>query len=171
MRWTLSPASLLLVLAACQPPSSTIASRDPVSPAQTGSPNATPAATPTSTVPAPTPPALQPVTSLEGAWRVAGIDGEPFDEPYGLALTGDEVRLWWGPECANMGRQYRMDGNAISFSPLHAPSASRPTCPIGLPPRLSDVMRALDAATSIERTRSNGIQFAGGGHSLLLFSQ
>jgi hypothetical protein len=32
-------------------------------------------------------------------------------------------------------------------------------------------MRALDAAQTVERTPQNGILIAGGGHSLLLFSQ
>ena len=37
------------------------------------------------------------ITSLTGEWRVAGIDDRPFDEPYALALSGDERELWWEP--------------------------------------------------------------------------
>jgi hypothetical protein len=40
-----------------------------------------------------------------------------------------------------------------------------------LPPRLADVMRALDAASTVGRTSSNGIEISGRGHSVLLFSQ
>lgn len=118
---------------------------------------------------------------LAGEWRVAGIDGEPLDESYGIALSGDEDELWWEPRCANQQRTYELQGSAISFGP--APSDDLPrtvngvpappplACTIGLPPRLSDIFRALDAATTAERTPSNGILISGGGHSVTLFSQ
>lgn len=115
------------------------------------------------------------VTSLSGAWRVAAIDGRDFDEPYGLALTGDQNRLWWEPECAGMIRKYRINGRSVRFSSAHPPlpagSPTPPVCAIGLPPRLGEVFRALDFATSIVRTPENGTLIAGGGHSLTLFSQ
>lgn len=123
----------------------------------------------------PNDPRTSSVASLEGAWRVAGIDGQPLDEPFGLALTGDADKLWWEPRCAGMARSYRIDANTISFGslePRRAPgSPTPPVCAIGLPPRLSEVFRALDAARTIERTPENGIRIAGGGPSLLLFSQ
>lgn len=115
------------------------------------------------------------VTTLAGAWRVAGIDGRSLDEPYGLALTGNDEELWWEPRCAGMVRRYRIEGTSVSFRSLHsqAPAGTPPppVCVIGLPPRLSEVFRALDAGTSIERTPANGIEIRGGGHSLVLFSQ
>jgi hypothetical protein len=115
------------------------------------------------------------VTSLAGAWRVAGIDGGSFNESYGLALRGDADKLWWEPRCAGMARGYRIAGRTISFPSLRPPlppgSPPPPVCAIGLPPRLGDVFRALDAATSVERTPQNGILISGGGHSLTLFSQ
>jgi hypothetical protein len=46
-----------------------------------------------------------------------------------------------------------------------------PVCAIGLPRRLDEVTRAIDAATTIGRTVNNGIEISGDGHSLLLFSQ
>lgn len=120
-------------------------------------------------------PALPPVTSLAGEWRVAGIDGKDFDESYGLALSGSERELWWRPRCAGMARSYRIDGRAIDFGPpLDAPAPSAtpvPFCAIGLPARLAEVMRTLDAAATVSRTPANGVLIAGGGRSLLLFSQ
>lgn len=115
------------------------------------------------------------VASLAGEWRVAGIDGESLDEPYGIALRGDEGNLWWEPECAAQWRAYRIAGSRIEFSVparfLPRDGTTPPVCAIGLPPRLPDVMRALDAAETIERTPQNGILIAGGGRSVTLFSQ
>jgi len=130
--------------------------------------------------PAPSPatdttPVPAPAVSLVGEWRVAGIDGAEFNEPYGLALTGSARELWWEPRCARVARSYRAEGAAIEFGPaLDAPKPGDPppaVCAIALPPRLADVVRALDAATTIGRTASNGVEISGGGHSLLLFSQ
>ena len=115
------------------------------------------------------------VTSLSGAWRIAGIDGAPLDEPVGLALTGDERQLWWEPRCAGAARAYRIDGARISFASTEGPrpagAPTPPVCAIGLPPRLSEVMRALDEATSITRTESNGVLIAGPRRSVTLYSQ
>jgi hypothetical protein len=152
----LKPLGPLLAAAA-------LASCQPVVPAGVGGPEAGEA------VPAPA------VASLAGEWRVAGIDGVGFNEPYGLALSGDGERLWWQPICARQGRRYRIAGGAIAVSPLDPPPRAgeppAPVCRIAIPPRLAEVMRALDAARTVERTPQNGILLAGGGHSLLLFSQ
>jgi hypothetical protein len=154
-------ALVALVLASCQPTDSA-----PPRPADTGEPAAP--------SPAPSPAAAR-VASLAGDWRVAGIDGADFNEPYGLALKGDDERLWWEPLCARQGRRYRIGGGAIAFSALAPPPRAggtpAPVCLIAPPARLADVMRALDAARTVERTPQNGILIAGGGHSLLLFSQ
>ena len=116
-----------------------------------------------------------PVASLSGEWRVAGIDGESFDGSVGLALRGDADKLWWEPRCAGMARGYRITGSTIAFSSLDPPRGpGDPTpavCAIGLPPRLDEVFRALDAAAMVKRTPSNGIEISGGGHSVTLFSQ
>ena len=117
-------------------------------------------------------PAVEPspqVASLAGAWRVAGIDGRSFDEPVGLSLAADEGALWWEPRCAGMARDYRIDGQEITFVSTQPPGT--PVCDIGLPPRLEEVMRALDDAASISRTPNNGVLISGPAHSVLLFSQ
>ena len=116
---------------------------------------------------------------LAGEWRVAGIDGKDFNEPYGLALSADASEIWWEPRCAGVGRGYTISGNAIRFGwaasrgpePQPGPANAPEGCAIGLPERLADVMLALDSAERIERTPSNGVEISGGGHSLLLFSQ
>ena len=106
---------------------------------------------------------------------VAGIDGAEFNEPYGLALTGSAEELWWDPRCAWIVRSYRIDGDNIAFDPpLNAPrpgEATPPVCTVAPPPRIAEVTRALDDATSVARTEQNGVLISGGGHSVLLFSQ
>ena len=117
------------------------------------------------------------VTTLAGEWRVAAIDGRDFNEPYALALTGDPEEIWWAPRCAGLVRSYRITGGAVRFGPAkgvkpRAPGEpTPPVCAIGLPPRIEEVTRALDSATAIRRTASNGVEISGGGRSLLLFGQ
>ena len=115
------------------------------------------------------------MTSLAGMWRVATIDDRSFDEGYALALRADENSLWWEPRCAGMARGYRIGGVSVSFSSLDPPrppgSPTPPVCAIGLPPRLGEVFRALDSATTIAPTPENGVRIAGGGHSVTLFRQ
>ena len=114
--------------------------------------------------------ALAPVATLAGEWRVAGIDGASVDEPYGLSLSASASEIWWQPRCAGSVRGYAIDGPAITVK-LPPDTSSLPVCHSSAPPRQADVARALDAADTIGRTSSNGIEISGGGHSLLLFSQ
>ena len=115
------------------------------------------------------------VDSLEGEWRVAGIDGHSFDESVGLALRASDQQIWWEPRCAGMARKYAIRGQRIVFrsaEPPRPPGApTPPVCAIGLPRRLGDVFQALDDATGVTRTPSNGIVIAGPRHSLTLYSQ
>ena len=154
---------LCLGVAACEQPTQAPADRtDPAT--ETRQPASPPTAAP-----------FAQVSSLAGEWRVAGIDGLSRDEPIGLSLTGDDQQLWWQPRCAGMARNYRVDGQMISFGstlpPAPAGSPPPPVCAIGLPPRLSEVFRALDDAVSITRTPENGVVISGPSHSLTLFSQ
>lgn len=120
-------------------------------------------------------PGLADVTTLEGYWRVAGIDGQALDEPVGIALTASDRQIWWEPRCAGMARNYRIEGVTIRFTSTLPPRApgepTPPVCAIGLPPRLGEVFRALDEATGIARLPSNGIRIAGPAHDLTIFAQ
>ncbi len=144
---------VLLLLAAC--------SVEPPPPPRPPRPPAPPVA--------PEPPLAPSVATLAGEWRIAGIDGKPFDEPYGLALSGDAQEIWWASRCAGLIRSYRITGSSIRIGPAKRPSDA--VCAIGLPPRIDEVTRAIDSATAIRRTPSNGVEISGGGRSLLLFSQ
>ena len=127
-------------------------------------------------------PAPRPVDTLSGEWRVAGLDGEVLNEPYGIALSADTREIWWEPRCAHLVRSYRISGDVIAIGPPVPLSSTSPVpdgtpgpapvvCTIGLPPRLTQLVSALDAATRVRRTPENGIELSGGGHSLTLFSQ
>ena len=165
----------LPALAGCSAPAPTASEQAPTasepapSVSRTADASAPAPPVPASAVPAP--------KSLAGHWRVAGIDGAPLNEPYGLALSADAATIWWEPRCAGLVRAYRIDGAAIAvgpdpaIKPLPAGTTPRPVCLIAHPARLVDLARALDTATAIARTPSNGVELSGGGHSLLLFSQ
>ncbi|MCV0382889.1 MAG: hypothetical protein K5799_05440 [Erythrobacter sp.] len=133
----------------------------------------------------PAAPSLAAPVTLEGAYRVAAIDGAPFDEPYGLALGANDREIWWSPRCAGHAIAYRIEGERFLAtapepppSPPPPPAADEPPpppppliCGIAPPPRLSEVVDALLAAERIERTPENGIRISGGGRSVTLFSQ
>ena len=114
-----------------------------------------------------------PVATLEGQWRAIRADGKPVE--LALSISGEEI--WWEPRCAGYVRSYRIAGSEfetgphIGFVPRQPGEPTPPVCAIAPPPDIGAVFKSLDAATSIRRTRDNGIELAGGGHSLLLFSQ
>ena len=110
------------------------------------------------------------LNSLKGEWRVASIDGAEFDEPYGLALSADDSRIWFEPACAAQGRNYTISG--LRFAAIAPDSSSdQVVCDIAVPDGLAEVWRAIDAAERVERTPGHGVMISGGGRSLLLFAQ
>jgi len=130
-----------------------------------------------STIPAATSPALAPVASLAGEWRVAGLDGAEIAGPVGIALRADSRDVWWEPRCAGYVRSYSIEGTRfatgphIGFKPPRPGELPPPVCLIAPPPQMGAIFDALTAAIIISRTPNNGVELRGGGHSLLLFSQ
>lgn len=111
-------------------------------------------------------------TTLAGEWRVSGIDGEDFDEPYGIALSADEHEIWWSPRCAGAHLVYRISGARFEVIASDTrPDPAALVCKIAPPPRLAEVMDALRGADRIERTPHNGVRLSGHGRSLTLFAQ
>ena len=128
------------------------------------------------TVPPPSQPdAAQDAASsrmLVGEWRVAGIDGEDFDEPYAIALSASDSEIWWNPRCARQSVRYSIEGSRFRpIPPAGSPEEPVAVCAIAVPPRLPDVIDSIRMADSIERTSANGIRLSGNGRSLTLFSQ
>ncbi|WP_114521458.1 hypothetical protein [Altererythrobacter sp. ZODW24] len=108
---------------------------------------------------------------LAGDYRVAGIDGAPFDENYGIALSVNESRIWWKPTCAGQGVDYKIYGDTFKTIDPPPPEEPRAVCDIGYPDRLPEVWQALENSDTIERTPENGIRIFGGQRSVTLFSQ
>jgi hypothetical protein len=112
--------------------------------------------------------------NLAGDWRVMAIDGIAVEAPLVLVLNADKERIWWEPICARMGRDYRIDGETVRFTPLPLPPGTDPqnpivpVCAIGPPPRLDQVFVALDAARTVRTMPDGSLVIEGGGHKLSL---
>ena len=132
-----------------------------------------PAATP---VPAATPLADAPAALL-GEWRVAGIDGKPLGANFGIAISIDRSRISFEPSCAGFVWDYRYDAGTLTTARAPGYGATRQAngsfmvCAVAVVPELRQLGQALDAATRAVRTPANGIEFSGGGRSVMLFSQ
>lgn len=110
------------------------------------------------------------VDTLAGGWRVAGIDDEEFDEPYGMAFYATDTLFYWDPACAGQERHYTIDGTTFSAVPVE--SESPPIlCEAVLPERLPEVWRAFDNGRAIEPTPEGGVRISGGGYSVTLVRQ
>ncbi len=155
-------AALVLPLAACAAPDEPPPNSNRIDPAN----SAAHAGASGETFPAPSSGGepMAAVETLEGHWRLGGLDGGDLT---GIALTGTGSTLYWEPTCAGFSLDYRIEGNTIAFT------GERPgiVCRIGYPRELEAIFAALRAAKTIERTASNGIRLAGGGHSVTLYSQ
>ena len=117
-------------------------------------------------------PSSDPQVSLAGEWRVAGVNGEDFDEPYGIALSADGEEIWWNPSCAWQSVRYTISGTRFRMiPPPEVPQEPLYVCAIAVPPRLPEIMETIRGADRIERTPANGIRLSGNGRSLTLFGQ
>jgi hypothetical protein len=168
-RW-IGSMGLVVVCACTQPDPAPNGSNDPdilVSSAD-APPRTSPATSPSATPSAPETGTA--VSTLAGEWRVAGIDGDGFDADHALTLSASDKAIDFDPDCAGADRQYAIDGLAFRAR-IDPAERDQPVCEIGLPAGTAEMWRAIDAATRIERTPSNGVLLSGGGHSVLLFSQ
>lgn len=132
-----------------------------------------PQATPAAAAPAPAAStlagdsaAIAEVEALAGEYRVAGADGQDIDLPHGITVTIDAETIRVNASCVNFAWTYRFDGTRFVTQTLPVTSCRR-----GLFPEEEAVQAAFDAAEAVARLPSNGIEFSGGGHSVVLFSQ
>jgi len=151
-------------LAACQ------AAEQPPAPAAAVPAERAPADVPSPAAPAvvPSAPGAQVLAAerLVGGYRVAGADGREIDLPYGITASISSERIHLTADCVNLEWSYRLERGRLSTR--RAPSES---CARGLTPVEAAVVQAFDGATMVTLTRANGLEFAGGGHSVTLFSQ
>ncbi len=108
--------------------------------------------------------------ALVGEYRVAGIDGEPFDENFGIALSISAVPsvISFDEECGSFSWAADMEGGVLFTNRMPAEPRS---CDTPIHPRLLQLAAAIDAADRAARTPANGIELSGRGRSVLLFSQ
>ena len=107
---------------------------------------------------------------LAGEYRVAGIDGAPLDEDFGVALSisGDPLLLRFDDECGTFSWAVILKGGVLSATRLLGEPRR---CETPIHPRLLQLAEAIDAATRAARTPADGIALTGSGRSVLLFSQ
>lgn len=161
-----------LMLAACDgggetgvspPPDKAVTA--PAPPVEPKLPSPPPAGTP-----------LAQVGDLVGEYRVAGLDGEDFNEEFGMGLSIDGPSMSFEPICAGFIWHIELEeGTLTTRRQVRAEEAPGqgppPPCAIALHPRQRQLAQILDAATLATRMPSNGILLSGGGRSVLLFSQ
>ena len=115
--------------------------------------------------------------SLAGEWRLAGIDGAQPDGPSGQAISIDDRTITF-ENCQQVAWTYSYAENHFAtervrttYSGEDPATVPPPPCAAPLPPPISDMVTAIDAATMVERTPENGLRLSGGGRSVTLFSQ
>ncbi|RVQ67125.1 hypothetical protein EKN06_09410 [Croceicoccus ponticola] len=125
--------------------------------------------------PPPPPPIPRPApASLIGEWRLAGVDGKPLVGSRGIAVHIGRDRIEFD-NCQQIAWRYTYAAPAIAIRRTPAVTidiAPKPLpCAASLPPQLSAMVRAIDAATRVEMTPENGVRLSGEAGSVLLFRQ
>lgn len=122
--------------------------------------------------------ALGSVGALLGEYRVAGIDDEPLDAEFGIALSIDGPILSYDPACAGFvwTISFDSDGHMMltrnpDFGPELQPDGTYVVCDVEVPPELSQLGEALDQVNLAQRTLDGGLLLSGNGRSVTLFSQ
>jgi hypothetical protein len=113
---------------------------------------------------------LEPVGKLAGEYRVAGINSEDIDAPFGLALSASDNRITFAGPSGGYSWDYRLVETRLATTRAASPD---PAClaTARIHHLVFDLAAALDRATQAGRTPSNGITLSGGGRSVTLYSQ
>jgi hypothetical protein len=122
--------------------------------------------------------ALRSVGALLGEYRVAGIDDEPLDAEFGIALSIDGPVLSYEPACAGFvwTISFDRDGHMMltrnpDFGPELQLDGTYVVCDVEVPPELRQLGEALDRVNLAQRTLDGGLLLSGNGRSVTLFSQ
>lgn len=148
------------------------ASDSSVIPAETSVPASAPSsprAAETGVPPQPSP------ASLRGEWRLAGVDGQSFDAPFGVAVSIGANRIDFD-NCQQVAWNYTYDAPRLTTQRTPAITIDinpKPLpCAAPLPPQVARMVNAIDRAEQVERTPENGLRIVGPGDaSVLLFRQ
>lgn len=164
------PAILLMpclvmaaALTACQPSANAPPAVDET-PATPASPATEPTGSPAGD--GPVAGAIVSAAELVGEYRIPGVDGQDIDLPHGISATIDDTTIRVSADCVKFAWSYRFEGVRLVTE-----TAPVVTCERGLLPEEEAVQAAFEAAEAVRRLPSNGIEFSGGGRSVILFSQ
>ena len=162
-------ALLMLAAAACSPENA--APDDPAKPQA----SAVPAANGSSAYDAPAatqitsqrePAELIPARELIGEWRVAGVDGQAIDLPYGItaSITGDRIHIV--ADCINLAWTYAAESGTIETERVPVESCGR-----GMTTQEEAIVAAIDSATGFGRIPPNAVEIFTTGRRVTLYSQ
>lgn len=122
--------------------------------------------------------ALTSVAELQGEYRVAGIDDEPLNTQFGIALSIAGQVLSFDPVCAgfvwtiSIAQDGRLDlVRNPDFGPERQADGTFAVCDVVVPPELTQLGEALDQISIAQRTLDGGLLLSGNGRSVTLFSQ
>lgn len=122
--------------------------------------------------------ALASVADLQGEYRVAGIDDEPLNTEFGIALSIVGQVLSFEPVCAGFVWTISIapDGRLQlvrnpDFGPERQDDGTVAVCSAAVPPELTQLGDALDRISVAQRTPEGGLLLSGNGRSVTLFSQ
>ena len=130
-------------------------------------PTAPPSPAPTATEsPAGPSNAITSAGRLTGEYRVAGVNGDDIDLPYGITASISRSRIHVVADCVNVAWNYIFQGDMLVTE--RAPVEG---CARGLTKKEDAIVDAFDAATTVSVTEANGVEFTGDGHTVVLFAQ
>lgn len=115
--------------------------------------------------------------SLVGEYRVGGIDGGEVPGGQSIAVSVDEKTISYGMRCAGFHWTYTLEGQEVVTRRPHNPADRAegepppPVCAVAVSPGERALAIALDNASLIDVTASNGIVLSGENHSVTLFTQ
>lgn len=120
-----------------------------------------------------------PPAGMTGEWRVAGINGAPWEDYVGWVMTGsitsDSITL--NSQCISMSRRYARDGMRLLNNPAPPlpPGVTQepppPMCARAWSPQEREAMQALQAAQWVYRLPDGSMVLDGPEGSITLFTQ
>lgn len=156
----LSAAALLLPLAACAPATEETAQEG------IATPELPVAASGTAPAARPAPGVGLRAGELPGEYRVAGVDGGEVDLPHAITVSIGPDTIRYVSQCVTGAWTYRAEGERLVTKPI-----VEAVCDRGRYPEEEALDAVFASPESIRRTPANGIEIAGGGHRVTLFSQ
>ncbi len=113
-----------------------------------------------------TPAVVSAPETLQGEYRVAGVNGGEIDLPHGITASIGEDRIELASGCVHLRWTYTYEAGSLATVPVPVE-----TCERSLLPEEEALDAAITAATAVRRTPENGVALSSGGHSATLFSQ